>query len=362
MALAELNDDKGLARLDDLEPGLHRVEASAVAILNRSEIETQIDAAHRHPRSIRRFLKEAETLATLTEETAQACIYALPRGDTVIRGESVRLAEICASAYGNMHAGGRVVGVEDKEVVAQGIAWDIEKNYRVTLEARRKITGRNGRRFNDDMINMTGNAAVSIAFRNAIFRAIPKAYVRQVYEAARKVAVGDAKTLGDRRGNALRYFATLGVTVDRVLVRVGKPSVEDVGLDDLELLLGLMNAIRQNEVTPEEAFPVVVKVAAAGGLEAAAKADPKPSNEVAKQEAPSVQNARPWAAEAEVLKAEAQDVVSSKDKAKHQAFANKAALWCAEAPADLAQEFTRFWSMIAGEKPKKREREPGEEG
>jgi len=59
----------------------------------------------------------------------------------------VRLAELCASAYGNLHVGARVLDVEDRDIPAQGVAWDLERNLRVTVETRRKIVSKNGRRY-----------------------------------------------------------------------------------------------------------------------------------------------------------------------------------------------------------------------
>ncbi|MFN8826683.1 MAG: hypothetical protein ACK501_17070, partial [Planctomycetota bacterium] len=47
----------------------------------------------------------------------------------------------------------------------------------------RRITGKNGRRYSSDMIGVTGNAACSIALRNAVFRGIPRAFWIDIYDA-----------------------------------------------------------------------------------------------------------------------------------------------------------------------------------
>lgn len=246
----------------DFDEGAIQVAtASQVAALNRSEIEAQLDAAHKYPRSIARFLKEAESMATISEDVAESCMYALPRGDgDPIPGPSVRLAEICASAYTNMQFGSRVLDVEETEIISQGVAWDMEKNIRVSLETRRRIIGKTGKRYKGDMINVTGAAASAIALRNAIFKVIPLAYVRTIYGKAKAVAVGDAKTLYARREGLLGWLQKAGAKLDRILARVGKPSVEDVGLDDLEKLYGLANAIKSSELTVDNAFPDPGKV------------------------------------------------------------------------------------------------------
>lgn len=231
-------------------------EVSALTVVS-SEIGMQLDAAHRYPRSVKRFLDEAKTLATMDVETAASCIYSVPRSGKTISGPSVRLAEICVSAWGNSHIGARIVGTDATNVIAQGAAWDLEKNLRITMETRRRITQRNGDRYNEDMITVTGNAAASIALRNAIFKIIPRAYVDAVYSAARKVAVGDASTLADRRPKVMERLTKMGATPERVLATLGKPSVADLTVDDLEYLVGLGTAIKNGEKKIDEVFPEV---------------------------------------------------------------------------------------------------------
>lgn len=247
----------------DAESGVITVETSAVGVITKSEVEAQLSAAHRYPRSVGRFMREATTLATMTQEIAESCIYSLPRDGKQITGPSVRLAEIVASAYGNLHVGARIVEEGEKDITAQGIAWDLEKNVRVTVETKRRIAGRNGRRFSDDMVIVTGNAAASIALRNAIFRVIPRSYVISIFDQARRVAVGDAKTLDVRRLQVLERFEKLGVNRERVLLRVGKATVEDIGLEDLEALIGMGTALKSGEQRIEDVFPVAAPAPAA---------------------------------------------------------------------------------------------------
>jgi hypothetical protein len=241
----------------DVETEIQRIDSKTIAVINRSEVEAQLDAAHKYRRSVKSFLSEATTLATLNRDVAESCIYSIPRDGKVIAGPSVRLAEICASAYGNLHIGARIVDIEEKEIVAQGVAWDLEKNLRVTVENRRRITSKSGRRYNDDMITTTGNAAASIALRNAIFRVVPRTYVNAIYAKVREVAVGDAKTLDARRTEVLVRLEKIGVPRDRVFAKLDKRAVDDIGLEDLEVLIGLGTAIKNGEAQIDDLFPAV---------------------------------------------------------------------------------------------------------
>src|SRR5450631_3785003 len=74
--------------------------SSLAVSLARAEVDQQITTAHAYPRSIARAVKGIMTLATLDEQTAEECVYALPRGGKAIKGPSIRFAEIIGSQWG----------------------------------------------------------------------------------------------------------------------------------------------------------------------------------------------------------------------------------------------------------------------
>jgi hypothetical protein len=228
--------------------------ASALEQITRGETELQVETAKKYPRSVKAFKQTALEMATLDQDTAASCFYSMRRGGNLIEGPSVRLAEICAVAWGNLICGARIVNEDDRFVTAQGVAWDTQRNVRVTIETRRRITDKNGRKYSDDMVGVTSNAAASIAFRNALFKCIPAVYIKSIYEQAREVAVGNNRTLADRRQRAFEWFRKAGVMDEEVLAYVEKPSMDDVDLDDLAALTGLRTAIRDGDTTIDQAF------------------------------------------------------------------------------------------------------------
>jgi len=223
----------------------------------RGEVDTQIATARRFPRSIKAFREKSLSLATLDEETAASCFFSLPRGEKPIEGPSVRLAEIVATSWGNLRSQASVVDIDDKFVTARGVVWDLEANNAISVDVSRRITDKYGRRYNDDMIMMTANAACSIALRNAIFKVVPFAYVKPVYEAARKVAIGDAQTLVARRANMVAHFGKMGVRPEQICQKVERASVEDITLDDLSHLIGLCTAIKEGSASVDGEFPPI---------------------------------------------------------------------------------------------------------
>lgn len=231
------------------------VDASAgLMAINKSEIDQQIATAKKYPRSIKRFLNTAREMVTLSEEIAGECIYSLPRGGKPIEGPSARFAEVIAHAWGNCRAGARVIDEDARFVTAQGVFIDCEANVAITYEVRRRITNKKGDTFNDDMIGVTANAACSIALRNSVLKGIPKAFWKQLYDEARKTAIGSAETLVARRVKMLKAFATMGVRPEQVFSLLEIKGEEDIGLDHLAALRGVFTAIKEGDTTIEDAF------------------------------------------------------------------------------------------------------------
>lgn len=245
--------------MDDGEMATDLGGAGAIMQINASEINQQIATAKRYPRSIKEFVREATEMVSMSREVAEECMYSLKRkeadgGVKVIEGPSARMAEIVASAWGNCRAGARVIDEDDRFVTAQGAFIDLQRNVAITYEVRRRITGRNGRKYGDDMVGVTANAACSIALRNAVFKGVPKAFWQQIYRTARQTAIGDAKTLGQRRGDMIAAFAKMGVEKEKVFAYIDVKGIEDVTLDHLALMIGVFNSIRDGETTIEQAF------------------------------------------------------------------------------------------------------------
>lgn len=246
--------------------------SSAIAVL-RAEIDGQISTARQYPRVISTAMKNIQGLATLDEETAAECLYALVRRQNnrgrqqqasqedngtnkAIEGPSIRLAEIAAQCWGNCRIEARVVEVNriEKYVEAVGIFHDLETNMASTSNVRRRISTREGRLFSDDMIVVTGNAACAIAKRNAILAGIPRGVYRLAYQKAREIVAGTAETLVSNRDRAIKSFAAFGVKPDQIFDVLGVEGEEDIGLNEIATLRGLFASLKSGEVTVEEAF------------------------------------------------------------------------------------------------------------
>ena len=232
------------------------VQIVQVDAVERANVDSQVATAKRYPRDIRRSIDNSVVMATMNQETAQSCSYALPRGGKPITGPSVHLAKIIVSNWGNMRTEAKVVQITDKQVISRGTCWDLETNVASAFEVRRSIIGKNGQRFSDDMITVTGNAANSIAYRNAVFAVIPKAITDRVYYAAQKFITGDLsdsdKLLKVRTGVLNNFKNNYGITEEEVVKMCGKQTVNQIGADEISMLMGTIQALKDGDTTVDE--------------------------------------------------------------------------------------------------------------
>lgn len=224
---------------------------------DKAAIDMQISTAKAYPRNIKKSTENAIAVATMDRETASTCTYSVPRGGKSITGPSVHLARIIAQQWGNMRIESKVISIDEKTVTSQAIAFDLESNLAIKMEVKRSIMTKNGR-MNDDMIVVTGNAGNSIAFRNAVLSVIPKAVVDKVYNAAKEVITGDVsdktKLITRRKQVVDGLMQTYGVTEKEVLTAIGKAAVEHITADDLVVLIGIGQGIKDGDTTIEQAF------------------------------------------------------------------------------------------------------------
>lgn len=227
-----------------------------VDAVERANVDSQVATAKQYPRDLARSVNNSIAMATMDYATAQSCGYALPRGGKPITGPSVHLAKLIVSNWGNMRAEAKVVQITDKQVISRGTCWDLENNVATAFEVRRSIVGKNGKRFSDDMITVTGNAANSIAYRNAVFSVIPKAITDKVYQAAQHFITGDLsdeEKLVARRKKCIDFFKDeYGITEQEVVMLCGKQTVNQIKADQIALLLGITQSLTDGDTTVDE--------------------------------------------------------------------------------------------------------------
>lgn len=259
-----------------MEPEVQIINSSeALEALNRSDIDIQVQTAMRYPKhstpdQINFALVKAESYALVDSETAESCFYRLEREDkktgqkSIIEGPSIRLAEIIANSWGNIRIATRIVGNDGKFITAQGACHDLESNVIQVVEVKRSICTSKGFTFSADMQVVTGNAAASIARRNAILAVIPQAIFKNLYAKIKTKAIGDVQNnLENRRAKMLKTYALAGVNSEMLCKHLGVQAVDDITAEMVVNLASLWNALRDGQTTIEETFKKPAAEAAA---------------------------------------------------------------------------------------------------
>lgn len=224
---------------------------------DKAMVDVQISTAKAFPRNIKRATENAIAIVTMDVATASTCTYSVPRGGKAITGPSVHLAKILAQVWGNMRCEAKVIGNDGKQITSQAIAFDLENNLAIKAEVKRSIMTKTGR-MSDDMIVVTGNAANSIALRNAIISVIPRAIVDKIYNEAKKTITGDISDATKLIARRKQVFDGLRDTYNlkdaEILSVVGKAAIDHITPDDLVVIIGVAQAIKDGDTTVDASF------------------------------------------------------------------------------------------------------------
>lgn len=230
----------------------------ALQAQERASIDIQVATAKQYPRDLKRVRDNSISIACLDTETAQSCRYAKPVGNKNVVGASVHLARIVAQQYGNIRVQQRIKNIDAKTIVAEAVAFDMETNYAVSVEARRSIIDKYGNRYKDSMIETASMAILAIAERNAILKIIPKAIIDAVYNEAFKCANGDLSDnakLIIARDKALDFFKSeYGASEKQVISLLGLKTKDAIKPEHIADLRGYMQSLKDKEVTADDLF------------------------------------------------------------------------------------------------------------
>lgn len=281
------------------------VEPTALAIMERAEIDIQISTAKKYPRKLSEFKQKATDMVSLDEETAASCIYRRPVGKEngqmkYAEGESIREAEIVAACYGNLRYGSVISEMNPRFVKVIGFCHDLENNIAVKSEVVEATVTSMGQPYSERMRVVVAKAAQSKALRDAIFRVVPKSLCKSITAAARKIVLGENETLTQRRDRVKDWISKLPIKPERIFTALGIKGVEDIGEEQLITLTGIRTAIKDGEITLDEAFPEVFKdeitqkQGVEGVKEKLKKSNVKEQIEILKKESASKTDDLPW--------------------------------------------------------------------
>lgn len=259
-----------------------------------SEVQASMAIAKRFPRD--NIDAMDRILAACRRPTlADAAIYAYPRGDTLVTGPSIRLAEALSQNWGNMQSGIRELSQGDGESVVEAYAWDIETNTRaskVFQVKHERHTKRGKYKLTDprDIYELVANQGAR-RLRACILSVIPgdvvEAAVKEC-EATTKNAMGAP---AEQLKKLVAAFGRFGVTKAQLEKRLGHRLESTVAAEVLNLKRiytslndGMASAV---DYFPPEATDTDVRQAAKDAVKqraAAAQTQATPTHEPEPQE------------------------------------------------------------------------------
>lgn len=259
------------------EATLEVLQPSAIEALERAAVDVQVSTAHKFPRSLELFKKRSLAMATLDVDTAESCIYLRPVGKKdgkmqYAEGASIRMAEIVAASYGNIRVAARIIEQTERYVKCEGVAHDLESNYAAKSETMEPTVTREGKPFSEGMRAVVAKACLAKAFRDAIFKVVPRALCKTVYDSAKNVATGKDQPISERIKRVQAWIGTLKIDEARVFAMLEVKGWSEVTPDHLLKLTGIKTAMGDGDVSIDDAFPPIKtepKAPEATGLEKA---------------------------------------------------------------------------------------------
>lgn len=232
-----------------------------------AEAQGKLIIAKKFPRdentAMERILK-----ACTRKSFAEVAMYSYPKGGEVVKGPSIRLAELIAAAMGNIEFGLRELSQRNGESEMEAYCWDLEtntissqkfavKHERHTKQGVRKLTDMR------DIYEMTANQGAR-RMRARILAIVPQDIVDTAVAAcANTIAGGEAyaeKVAQENVNKMLRAFKTLQITQADIEARLGKACSEMTNEQYGEMLT-IFNSIKDNASKASDWFATVNPVA-----------------------------------------------------------------------------------------------------
>lgn len=238
---------------------------AAGGTLVKLENTTQMQVAIQRPRNEDRVLSAALAELERYPSMADEAIYSKPVGkdpDTnamkYVEGLSIRAAESLANRWTNSAYACDIVNEDQGTITIAAIFMDYEGNTRHVVQRRvskfyKKKNSTAIAQYSPDRLDVVVAAAMSKALREVILRSLPAGLKKEYEHKAYKVL--DMQPLEQRQIAIVARFKEVGIKKDALETHAGK-KIEQLSAEDLKVYTGLLNAIRDGEITAEDALGI----------------------------------------------------------------------------------------------------------
>lgn len=225
-----------------------------------SEIKGKMFLARQFPRdpdyALDMVLRECKR-----KELAEAATYEFPRGDSVVKGPSIRLVEVLARHWGNIDCGVTEVDTTDGTTTVKAFAWDLQTN----VSDEKTFTVKHERATKKGSYKLTDERDIYEAVANkgarrkraCLLAVMPGWYVDAALAACEETLSASltdgGKKLEDVIASLVSAFGEFGITPEQISAKLGK-DVGSLSKNDAVKLRHLYSAIKDGFVKPRDAF------------------------------------------------------------------------------------------------------------
>ena len=227
-----------------------------------SEIKGKMYLARQFPRdpemSLQNVLRECQR-----KDLAEAAQYEFPRGDSVVKGPSIRLVEVLARHWGNIMSGITEVDVQGDTTTIKCFAWDLETNAsdEKTFSVKHERSTKKGSyRLTDerDIYEMVANKGARRK-RACLLAVMPGWYVDAALEECDKTLAEaltkNGEDMADVIANIVNAFGSFGITPEQISAKLNK-EIDKLSKNDVVKLRHLYSAIKDGFVKAADAFGI----------------------------------------------------------------------------------------------------------
>lgn len=190
---------------------------------------------------------------------AEQAMYAYPRGGTLVKGPSIRLAETLAQCWGNLDCGVREISQSNGVSVAEAYAIDLQTNTRVTKVfhvPHKRDTKKGVTRLTDarDIYELVANQG-SRRLRACILGIIPGDVIEAAVERCATTLASSDVPIGEQVKKMVMAFDELGVKVEHLEKRLGH-NLDATIPQEIVTLKGIYKSIKDGMATREDFFEI----------------------------------------------------------------------------------------------------------
>lgn len=261
------------------------VSASAQANESKAiqEIQAALVIAKKFPRD---QMKAYEGIMNACKRKALAenAIYAYPKGNQVVTGPSIRLAEVLAQSWGNIKMGITEISQANGVSEVKAFAWDLETNFesvKIFHVPHVRHTKFGSKTLTDprDIYEMVANQG-SRRLRACMLAVIPGDVIDAAVAQCEDTLKTGNEPIAERVKKLVAAFSEMGVNVEMLVKRLGHNL--DVTIEaELVILRGIYKSIKDGMAKREDFFELV-EPASQTDIDDLIKNKAKPETEVKK--------------------------------------------------------------------------------